>query len=93
MANPVLREGILKSSSFNSLDSEHAMTINGTILKTCVLGALMAVTFAYTWYLTLTGFADKAIMQCVKGYSLGGFLQCSIWHIQELLPKPQWVQC
>lgn len=27
MANPVLREGILKSSSFNSLDSEHAMTI------------------------------------------------------------------
>ena len=73
MANPVLREGILKSSSFNSLDSEHAMTINGTILKTCVLGALMAVTFAYTWYLTLTGFADKAIM-LGQGGAIVGFV-------------------
>lgn len=73
MANPVLREGILKSSSFNSLDSEHAMTINGTILKTCVLGALMAVTFAYTWYLALTGFADKAIM-LGQGGSIVGFV-------------------
>jgi len=62
MTNPVLREAVLKSSSFNSLDSEHAMTINGTIIKTCVLGVLMAVTFAYTWYLTLTGFADKALL-------------------------------
>lgn len=73
MTNPVLREAVLKSSSFNSLDSEHAMTINGTIIKTCVLGILMAVTFAYTWYLTLTGFADKAIM-LGQGGSIAGFI-------------------
>lgn len=73
MANPVLREGILKSSSFNSLEGGHVMTVNGTILKTCVLGALLAVTFAYTWYLTLTGFADKAIM-LGKGGTLVGFI-------------------
>ncbi len=71
MTNPVLREAVLKSSSFNSLDSEHAMTINGTIIKTCVLGVLMAVTFAYTWYLTLTGFADKAIMLGQGGSIVG----------------------
>lgn len=73
MANPVLREGILKSSSFNSLEGEHVMTVNGTILKTCVLGVLLAMTFAYTWYLTLTGFADKAIM-LGQGGTIAGFI-------------------
>lgn len=38
------------------------MTINGTIFKTCVLGAMTLATFSYTWYLILTGFADKAVM-------------------------------
>ncbi len=40
MSNPVLKEGVLKSSSFNTLDGEKAMTINGTILKTCMLGLI-----------------------------------------------------
>ena len=61
MANPTLQEGILKSA-FNSLEGEHAMSINGTILKTCFLGLLTAATFAYNWYLLLSGFADKAVM-------------------------------
>ena len=62
MANPVLQENILRNDEFNSLNGSHAMTINGTILKTCVLGLMTMSTFAYTWYLILTGFADKAIM-------------------------------
>ncbi len=62
MANPTLQEGVLKNDSFHTLNGEHAMTINGTILKTCVLGLMTMSTFAYTWYLILTGFADKAIM-------------------------------
>ena len=61
MANPTLREGIL-DSTFNSLEGENSMTINGTMIKTCLLGALTAITFSYTWYLFLAGFADKAVM-------------------------------
>lgn len=70
MSNPVIRENILKPS-FNSLDENNTMTINGTILKTCFLGLLMSATFAYTWYLQLAGFADKAAM-LYKGGLFGG---------------------
>ena len=62
MANPTLREGFINNSSFNSLDETSTMTIGGTILKTCFLGLLMLATFSYTWYLQLTGFADKAAL-------------------------------
>ena len=62
MANPTLREGVLKNDSFHTLNGEHAMTINGTILKTCVLALMTMSTFAYTWYLVLAGFTDKALM-------------------------------
>lgn len=62
MTNPALYERNLKNS-FNELSENNSvMTINGTILKTCILGIFMAVTFAYTWYLQLTGFGDKAVM-------------------------------
>jgi len=61
MANPTLKEGVL-NQAFNSLESDSAMTINGTVLKTCFLGGLSAMTFAYSWYLLLAGFADKAHM-------------------------------
>lgn len=60
MANPVLNEKLLHSGL--ELENESVMTINGTILKTCVLGLLMAITFAYNWGLILSGFMDKAIM-------------------------------
>ena len=74
MANPVLGERILKNDSFNtSLENEHVMTTNGTIIKTCMLGLFMALTFAYTWYLQISGFADKvAILRTVGTY--GGLL-------------------
>lgn len=62
MANPTLREGFINNSSFNSLDESSTMTVGGTILKTCFLGLLMFATFSYTWYLQLTGFADKAAL-------------------------------
>jgi uncharacterized YccA/Bax inhibitor family protein len=64
MSNPTLKEAIIKSQNFNSLDSENSqtMSINGTIFKTCLLGLLTAITFAYSWYLPLAGFADKAAM-------------------------------
>lgn len=60
MANPTLREGFINQSSFSSLDENSAMTVSGTVLKTCFLGLLMLATFSYTWYLQLMGFADKA---------------------------------
>lgn len=71
MANPTLGERVLNSS--NILESEHAMTINGTILKTCMLGLFTALTFAYSWNLILTGFADKAIM-LYHGGLIGGII-------------------
>lgn len=67
MANPVLGENILKTGFDNDLENNHAMTINGTIIKTCVLGLLMAITFAYTWYLQLAGYADKVGILRVGG--------------------------
>ena len=77
MSNPVLKEGVLKSSSFNTLDGEKAMTINGTILKTCMLGLFTSSTFAYTWYLIVTGFADKAMALSTFG-AIAGFILCLI---------------
>lgn len=71
MANPTLGERILSSSDI--LDSEQTMTINGTILKTCMLGLFTAFTFAYSWNLILTGFADKAIM-LYNGGLIGGLI-------------------
>ena len=72
MSNPVLQERILNSSSFNSLENDSSMTINGTIIKTCLLSILLILTFAYTWYLQLAGFADKvAILRTVGTF--GGF--------------------
>ncbi len=60
MANPVLGQRTFHPEL--ELENEHPMTINGTILKTCFLGLLMAITFAYNWSLILSGFADKAIL-------------------------------
>lgn len=71
MANPTLGERVLNSS--NILESDHAMTINGTILKTCILGLFAALTFAYSWNLILTGFSDKATM-LYHGGLIGGLI-------------------
>lgn len=71
MANPVLGEKAFHPSM--ELENEHSMTINGTIMKTCMLGALMAITFAYTWNLILTGYMDKAVMLSHGGL-IGGFI-------------------
>ncbi len=61
MANPVLKEGVF-NSGFGDLETNHSMSINGTILKTCMLGLFTALTFAYTWYLQMAGFADKVFI-------------------------------
>lgn len=66
MSNPMLREGVL-NQSFNSLENENVMSINGTILKSCFLGILCALTFAYTWFLLISGFTDKALMLSQAG--------------------------
>lgn len=58
MANPTLKEAFIKDS-FNSLEGDSAMTVNGTILKTCFLSLFTMGTFCYTWYLFLNGFLDK----------------------------------
>ncbi len=75
MANPVLKEGIFSAN----LETEHEnlMTINGTILKTCFLGLLTAITFAYNWGLILSGFVDKA-MALSKFGLFGGIILCLV---------------
>ncbi|MBD5401290.1 Bax inhibitor-1/YccA family protein [bacterium] len=72
MTNPTLGRNLLNSSS-DILESNHAMTINGTILKTCVLGLFTALTFAYSWTLLLSGYADKATMLYKFGF-IGGII-------------------
>ncbi len=71
MANPVLNERAFQTSL--EFENNQAMTINGTILKTCFLGLLMSATFAYTWYLIGSGFLDKAIMLSHGGL-IGGLV-------------------
>lgn len=71
MSNPVLGERSFRSSFDTTLENGHVMTINGTIIKTCFLGLFTALTFAYTWYLQIAGFADKvAILRSVG--TIGG---------------------
>jgi len=77
MANPVLNENAFRSSLDLQGSENTTMTVNGTILKTCILGLLMAVTFAYNWSLILSGFADKAIMLSKFGL-FGGLILCLI---------------
>lgn len=72
MPNPTFGDRMLNSSS-DILESHHAMTINGTILKTFVLGLFTALTFVYSWGLLLSGYADKAIM-LYKGGLYGGLI-------------------
>lgn len=47
--------------------SDKPMTISGTINKTALLLIIVALTSVYTWYLAMTGFADK-----VKIFTYGG---------------------
>ena len=75
MANPVLNERVFNSNLENDL--ENTMTINGTILKTCFLGLLMAITFSYNWTLLLSGFLDKAKVLFNFGL-IGGLILCFI---------------
>lgn len=74
MLNPTLKESFIKSS-FNSLENEHAMSMGGTTLKTIILGLFTMCTFAYTWYLQLAGFADKASLLYYVGI-FGGLILC-----------------
>lgn len=72
MSNPVLSD---KSFGYvsDTLESSRTMSVNGTIAKTCLLSLFLALTFAYTWYLQLAGFADKvAILRTVGIF--GGFI-------------------
>ena len=74
MGNPVLNERVI-GDSFHSLENERVMTANGTIGKSCILGILCSVTFAYTWFLVLAGYMDKANMLCNVGI-WGGLALC-----------------
>ncbi len=73
MSNPVLRENSFSSTFSDGLGSSQVMSINGTIMKTCLLGLFTALTFAYTWSLQMAGFADKVSMLQWTGI-IGGFI-------------------
>lgn len=88
MANPALKDRFINvSDGFNSLEETQAMTINGTILKTCFLFLLMIGTFAYTWYLQINGFTDKCLMLYNGGLFGGLILGLAIC----FLPKNKWL--
>lgn len=75
MANPVLNEKFFQSG-LNS-EIENKMTINGTILKSCFLGILTAITFSYNWALLLAGYVDKAKSLSTFGF-WGAIILCLI---------------
>lgn len=72
MSNPTLREDTF--DYFNDdLGIIKTMTTSGTLFKTCFLAILVALTFAYTWWLQGAGFADKASILATIG-AIGGFI-------------------
>ncbi len=76
MANPVLREEVFSKDLNNNSDGlqvERTMTTAGTLGKTCILAGFMALTFVYTWYLQMAGFADKSSLLSMIG-AIGGFI-------------------
>lgn len=88
MSNPVLGENSFNSLSFNDgLECSHSMTINGTILKTCILAVFTALTFAYTWYLQMAGFADKVGILSAVG-AIGGLI---LAFVISFCPKNQFL--
>ncbi len=56
MSNPILNE---KFAETKILEGE-PMTINGTVNKSLLLIGMIVLSAAYTWYLAITGFMDKA---------------------------------
>lgn len=63
MANPALREEVFETTYHNGeYIVEQAMTPLGTLSKTSILGLLLAITFAYSWYLIQGSFLDKAAL-------------------------------
>lgn len=78
MANPVLSENVFKKpEQSEELSMQHAMTSQGTLTKTCILALLMSLTFAYTWHLQMSGFADKAALLTMIG-AIGGFIMAMV---------------
>lgn len=78
MANPVLKESAFgRGDELSNMDMQHAMTTNGTLAKTLILAILMTLTFAYTWHLQMSGFADKAAILTMVG-AIGGFIMALI---------------
>ena len=74
MSNPTLREEVFNSPLRNdSLEVEKVMTSSGAMLKTCILGLFVALTFGYTWSLISAGFMDKASILLTVG-GVGGFI-------------------
>lgn len=76
MSNPTLREGAFEYL-YDDIGTIKVMTTSGTLFKTCVLGILVALTFAYTWWLQMKGFADKASLLATVG-AIGGFVMAMI---------------
>lgn len=71
MANPIL------SNNFNAEERVYEgepMTISGAINKTLTLLALVIISAAYTWWLLLSGYTDKASMLCIGGAIVGFIL-------------------
>ena len=78
MSNPTLREEVFNTGlDGDGLGLNRAMTASGTLLKTCFLAILVALTFAYTWWLQGAGFADKAGILATVG-AIGGFIMAMV---------------
>lgn len=78
MSNPTLKEEVFNENiDRDSLKLINTMTQSGTLFKTCFLGLLVAISFAYTWWLVGAGFADKASLLTTVG-AIGGFVMALI---------------
>lgn len=78
MSNPTLREEVFDRNLNNeNFGIEKAMSTNGTLFKSCILGLLLSATFAYSWWLMGTGLADKSGMLTSIG-AIGGFITAMI---------------
>lgn len=68
-SNPMMRQGVYDGA----YAAGEPMTVSGTANKTMALLMVTVLTACYTWYLAMSGYADKMMMFLIVG-SIGGLI-------------------
>ena len=75
-ANPAMNEAVYRRAGLSAIPSQ-AMTIQGSVLKTAILVAILLATAAYTWSQAIAGATSVTYGLLIVG-SIGGFIMALV---------------